>query len=94
LKLQIAQLEATLKADVGEKGGILDKLSEERGLCAFLNKLCTLCNSTSKSVKRVLRRVLLGIVMTKELIVIQIHYRTERLNMTQISTCHAKNFGN
>jgi len=31
LKLQIAQLEATLKADVGEKGGILDKLSEERG---------------------------------------------------------------
>jgi len=36
LKLQIAQLEATLKADVGEKGGILDKLCEERGLCAFL----------------------------------------------------------
>jgi len=32
LKLQIAQLEATLKADVGEKGGILDKLCEERGL--------------------------------------------------------------
>lgn len=31
LKVQIAQLEATLKADVGEKGGILDKLSEERG---------------------------------------------------------------
>ena len=37
LKLQIAQLEATLKADVGEKGGILDKLSEERGLFAFFN---------------------------------------------------------
>jgi len=35
LKLQIAQLEATLKADVGEKGGILDKLCDERGLCAF-----------------------------------------------------------
>jgi len=31
LKVQIAQLEATLRADVGEKGGILDKLSEERG---------------------------------------------------------------
>ncbi len=30
LKVQIAQLEATLKADVGEKGGILDKLTEER----------------------------------------------------------------
>ena len=31
LKVQIAQLEATLKADVGEKGSILDKLSGERG---------------------------------------------------------------
>ena len=31
LKVQIAQLEATLKADVGEKGSILDKLSDERG---------------------------------------------------------------
>ncbi|CAD5117963.1 DgyrCDS6705 [Dimorphilus gyrociliatus] len=30
LKVQIAQLEATLKADVGEKGSILDKLTEER----------------------------------------------------------------
>ena len=37
MKLQIAQLEATLKADVGEKGGILDKLSDERGLHAFLD---------------------------------------------------------
>jgi len=32
LKLQIAQLEATLKADVGEKGGIIDKLCEQKGL--------------------------------------------------------------
>ncbi|XP_074644933.1 protein fantom-like isoform X2 [Tubulanus polymorphus] len=30
LKVQIAQLEATLKADVGEKGGILDRLTDER----------------------------------------------------------------
>lgn len=37
MKLQIAQLEATLKADVGEKGGIIDKLCEERGLCAFVD---------------------------------------------------------
>ena len=37
MKLQIAQLEATLKADVGEKGGILDKLCEEKGLCTFDN---------------------------------------------------------
>ena len=31
LKVQIAQLEATLRADVGEKGSILDKLNAERG---------------------------------------------------------------
>jgi len=31
LKIQIAQLEATLKADLGEKGTILDKLNNERG---------------------------------------------------------------
>jgi protein fantom len=31
LKLQIAQLEATLKADVSEKGGILDKLCDQTG---------------------------------------------------------------
>ena len=31
LKVQIAQLEATLKADVGEKGNILDKLTGEKG---------------------------------------------------------------
>ncbi|CAH1779675.1 unnamed protein product [Owenia fusiformis] len=30
LKVQVAQLEATLKADVGEKGGILDRLTTER----------------------------------------------------------------
>ncbi|KAK2146667.1 hypothetical protein LSH36_590g01020 [Paralvinella palmiformis] len=30
LKVQIAQLEATLRADVGEKGSILDRLSSER----------------------------------------------------------------
>ena len=33
LKVQIAQLEATLKADLGEKGGILDKLAIEKGNC-------------------------------------------------------------
>lgn len=32
LKVQIAQLEATLKADLGEKGGILDKLAVEKGI--------------------------------------------------------------
>ena len=31
LKIQIAQLEATLKSDLGEKGSILDKLTSERG---------------------------------------------------------------
>lgn len=31
LKIQIAQLEATLKSDVGEKGSILDRLNTERG---------------------------------------------------------------
>jgi protein fantom len=31
LKIQIAQLEATLKSDVGEKGSILDRLNNERG---------------------------------------------------------------
>jgi len=30
LKVQIAQLEATLKADLGEKGNILDRLTAER----------------------------------------------------------------
>jgi protein fantom len=30
LKIQIAQLEATLKCDVTEKGSIIDKLSYER----------------------------------------------------------------
>lgn len=37
LKIQIAQLEATLKADVGEKGSILDKLTEERGFFHYIN---------------------------------------------------------
>lgn len=32
LKVQIAQLEATLKADLGEKGGIIDKYARERGM--------------------------------------------------------------
>jgi len=36
LKVQIAQLEATLRADVGEKGGILDRLSDERGGVSIL----------------------------------------------------------
>lgn len=37
LKIQIAQLEATLKADVGEKGSILDKLTIERDQYDKLN---------------------------------------------------------
>jgi protein fantom len=37
LKIQIAQLEATLKADVGEKGTILDKLNNERDQYDKLN---------------------------------------------------------
>ena len=41
LKVQIAQLEATLKADVGEKGTILDKLSDERGKSARLVYTCS-----------------------------------------------------
>jgi protein fantom len=36
LKVQIAQLEATLKADLGEKGGILDKLAIEKGIFSIL----------------------------------------------------------
>ncbi len=32
LKVQIAQLEATLKSDVSEKGSILDRLTNERGI--------------------------------------------------------------
>lgn len=31
LKVQIAQLEATLKSDLGEKGSIIDRYSMERG---------------------------------------------------------------
>lgn len=34
LKVHIAQLEATLKADVGEKGSILDRLNTENGKCS------------------------------------------------------------
>lgn len=30
LRVQIAQLEATMKSDLGEKGSILDKLTQER----------------------------------------------------------------
>lgn len=37
LKVQIAQLEATLKADLGEKGGILDQLASEKGKFSFRN---------------------------------------------------------
>lgn len=37
LKVQIAQLEATLRADVGEKGSILDKLNAERGACTIFS---------------------------------------------------------
>ena len=38
LKVQIAQLEATLKADVGEKGSILDRLQNERGELKYTPK--------------------------------------------------------
>ena len=31
LKVQIAQLEATLKSDLGEKGSIIDRYANERG---------------------------------------------------------------
>lgn len=31
LRIQIAQLETTLKADLGERGSLLDKLTLERG---------------------------------------------------------------
>ncbi len=43
LKIQIAQLEATLKADLGEKGTILDKLNNERGnsILIFSNRNLT-----------------------------------------------------
>lgn len=37
LKIQIAQLEATMKADVGEKGTILDRLNSERDQYDKLN---------------------------------------------------------
>lgn len=37
LKIQIAQLEATLKTDVGEKGTILDRLNNERGKISSKN---------------------------------------------------------
>lgn len=37
LKIQIAQLEATMKSDVGEKGSILDKLNSERDQYDKLN---------------------------------------------------------
>ncbi len=43
LKVQIAQLEATLKADVGEKGSILDKLTEEKGNLVFCAKATMDC---------------------------------------------------
>ena len=42
LKVQIAQLEATLKSDVGEKGSILDKLTAERGKFSALYNLSAL----------------------------------------------------
>jgi len=38
LKIQIAQLEATLKSDVSEKGSILDRLTNERGWFYFSQK--------------------------------------------------------
>ena len=51
LKVQIAQLEATLKSDVGEKGSILDRLTSENGTfhgescCA--SKACVLLSQGS-----------------------------------------------
>ena len=51
LKVQIAQLEATLRADVGEKGSILDKLNAERGAhnrgCRNNSCTCKSCNNLS-----------------------------------------------
>ena len=44
LRVQIAQLEATLKSDVGEKGSILDKLNEEKGM-DITKLLLTLCST-------------------------------------------------
>lgn len=35
LKVQIAQLEATLKSDLGEKGSIIDRYANERGQWLF-----------------------------------------------------------
>ena len=46
LKVQIAQLEATLKADVGEKGSILDRLTEERGRLEYRNNINPLCTQS------------------------------------------------
>ena len=43
LKVQIAQLEATLKADVGEKGSILDRLTNENG--RFHREVCCPCDT-------------------------------------------------
>ena len=31
LKVQIAQLEATLKSDLGEKGSVIDRYAQEKG---------------------------------------------------------------
>jgi protein fantom len=33
LRLQIAQLEATIKADLGERGSLLDRLTLEKSMC-------------------------------------------------------------
>ncbi len=42
LRLQIAQLEATLKADLGERGSLLDKLTLEKGRGGnfFVKRFC------------------------------------------------------
>lgn len=41
LKVQIAQLEATLKADLGEKGGIIDKYAIEKGMLLSVTRVMT-----------------------------------------------------
>ena len=38
LRLQIAQLEATIKADLGERGNLLDRLTLEKGWFYLIKK--------------------------------------------------------
>ena len=49
LKVQIAQLEATLKADLGEKGSVIDRLNTEISKFRFLSVF--MCASVRTEVK-------------------------------------------